>query len=114
MDFSYRYERPRSQYFQVERFPRDPRDSVLGQDPNIDCGLVPKGAPRLPFTVWGAHTNGAQLTSDVVVSLSKLLGEVGGQRKRQIHILMASPKTIILYGAHVWAGAMKLRNTKRS
>ena len=45
----------------------------------------------------------------VVLSLSRLMGNVGGPRSSKRRLLMSTANAILLYGAEVWAGAMRVK-----
>ena len=45
----------------------------------------------------------------VVGSLSRLMGNVGGPRSGKRRLLMSTVNAILLYGAEVWAGAMRVK-----
>lgn len=45
----------------------------------------------------------------VVGSLSRLMGNVGGPRQCKRRLLMSTVNSILLYGAEVWAGAMRVK-----
>ena len=58
---------------------------------------------------WWEHIQAVcDKAARVVLSLSRLMGNVGGPRSSKRRLLMSTVNAILLYGAELWAGAMRV------